>query len=198
MNIDAPDGGEDGHLEWRDGPDPAVSDYLPSRINAFQVKATGMTPDRCGREVLNKRMTDLKPRIRRSIERGGAYLLFYGRCCNPRQIQLRIEQIRQAIGQYLPDAAATANIQVYGAERIAEWANLYLAAQRHVLSEPGKNMPLGVQTWEEWRQEQNPSLQLILDESRGSIIRELSNLLAEPRTMARLTGLSGLGKTRLA
>ena len=38
LNITVPDGGEDGRIEWKNGPER--TDYLPTRLVQFQCKAT--------------------------------------------------------------------------------------------------------------------------------------------------------------
>lgn len=50
IKIDVPDGGEDGLVEWTDG--PSRTDWIPSRVACFQMKATRMHPAACKRELL--------------------------------------------------------------------------------------------------------------------------------------------------
>ncbi|MFH1091495.1 MAG: hypothetical protein V1742_07985, partial [Pseudomonadota bacterium] len=40
LNINVPDGGEDGRIEWNNGPER--TDFLPTRLVQFQCKATNM------------------------------------------------------------------------------------------------------------------------------------------------------------
>ena len=42
LNIKVGDGGEDGRIEWKDGPES--TDYLPNHLTQFQNKATEMDP----------------------------------------------------------------------------------------------------------------------------------------------------------
>jgi len=51
LNITVPDGGEDGRIQWKDG--PLHTDYLPYRFVFFQVKATDMGPADCANELVN-------------------------------------------------------------------------------------------------------------------------------------------------
>ena len=53
MNISAPDGGRDGQIAWTGGPDK--TDWIPSRLSLFQVKATKMLQAKCKNEVLCKK-----------------------------------------------------------------------------------------------------------------------------------------------
>ena len=79
MNIDAPDGGEDGRISWQGGPNS--TDFLPNRLTLFQCKATKMDRASCKNEVLikKKRQSDpsrLKPQVKDVLDLGGAYVLF--------------------------------------------------------------------------------------------------------------------------
>lgn len=42
LNITTGDGGEDGRISWKDGPES--TDYIPNRLTLFQNKATDMVP----------------------------------------------------------------------------------------------------------------------------------------------------------
>lgn len=93
MTIDAPDGGSDGTIEWSDG--VKRTNYIPSRLCIFQVKATPMPPSKCANEVLQKHRKkgvprELKPRVREVIARGGSYVLF---CRNPHKVEAQVRPI---------------------------------------------------------------------------------------------------------
>ena len=71
-NIHAPDGGEDGRIEWTDGPDRTPN--LPSRLCQFQLKAGRLTRAMATKEVMNRNGTT-KEMVRRVLEKRGNYLL---------------------------------------------------------------------------------------------------------------------------
>lgn len=67
-NTDAPDGGEDGHISWEEG--PARTPFLPGRFCHFQLKTGPVGPAMAGKEVL-KNNGEIKLRIRSALEREG-------------------------------------------------------------------------------------------------------------------------------
>ncbi len=52
LNITAPDGGEDGRIQWSNG--PRRTNRVPKRLTVFQIKATLMGPEQCAKELLEK------------------------------------------------------------------------------------------------------------------------------------------------
>ncbi len=59
ININSSDGGEDGRIQWKDGPNK--TDFFPSRFVQFQCKATKMEP--------KKNVEGLEERIDAAIQR---------------------------------------------------------------------------------------------------------------------------------
>ena len=96
LNIDVPDGGEDGKVEWVGEPDPTKSNWLPRRCTLFQVKATAMGPEKCRTEVLNSDETAIKPRVYEVVKAQGAYVLFYGKMCGGQSATARKDKILEA------------------------------------------------------------------------------------------------------
>ena len=80
-NIAAADGGEDGRIAWQGGPER--TDFLPSRLCQFQLKAGEITPSKAGREVVAR--GKVKPMVRAVLEDGGHYALL----CTRRYTQPR-------------------------------------------------------------------------------------------------------------
>lgn len=199
MKIDIPDGGEDGHLAWTGGPDPAASNWIPGRETAFQVKATEMGPAACGEEVKAKGGASLKPKIAQTVAAGGSYVLFYGRCCTTTMIDERVAKIREAFTVCgSPQLAKAVEIRVYGAEKIAAWTSAYPSTVVFVLRCLGRAPPGDWQTWDAWSDEGERLLRYEPGTQRLAIAIDLRNHLATPRAVARLVGLSGVGKSRFA
>lgn len=148
LKIDVPDGGEDGLIEWEDG--PGRTHWLPQRLVLFQCKATPMTPQECGKEILKPRSNDLKPRVEEVLDRGGSYVLFYGRSCSNVGQNNRIKKIRLALGQAGKSYANIADIHIYDANRIASWVNQFIPAVVVVSAYVGRALPIGLQTWDAW------------------------------------------------
>ena len=67
-NITTRDGGEDGRIEWTEG--PPHTEFLPGRLCQFQLKAGSLSPRAASREVLG-RDGRVKPMIHGVLKEGG-------------------------------------------------------------------------------------------------------------------------------
>ncbi|MFK5912884.1 MAG: hypothetical protein QM484_00800 [Woeseiaceae bacterium] len=77
--------------------------------------------------------------------------------------------------------------------------NLYVPAITAVLNWVGKPIVHGLKTWDEWEGfDENHLFDYVADEARNEAINSLRELLIQSKKCARVIGLSGLGKTRLA
>ncbi len=195
LNIRVADGGEDGRIQWEDG--PAHTDYLPCRFVQFQNKATQMGPTACADELVAH--DEIKPRIDEALSAGAAYILFTTQMLNTAQKDERITRIREKLREHGKDYADTAVIEVYDASTIQGWVNRNIAAITAVLDWIGRPLVTGLQTWEHWeRYGENHVFEFIADDHRNAGIQEIREQLGSPKRSARIIGLSGLGKTRLA
>src|SRR5215217_7574967 len=61
LNIDIPDGGENGRVQWKRG--PASTNFIPNRFTMFQSQATVMGPTECAKELCRRRSVNLKPLV---------------------------------------------------------------------------------------------------------------------------------------
>ena len=95
--------------------------------------------------------------------------------------------------------AATADIDIYDAAKIAGWVNHFLPAIVSVLNWIGQPIERGLKPFSAWKKipefEQYPFVDV---EARKQAIIDFRKLLKEPQKCARIVGLSGLGKTRTA
>lgn len=196
LNITVADGGEDGRIKW-DGL-PEKTDWLPSNFTLFQCKATDMPPSKCKEEILN-RQNELKPRVLEVFEQGGSYILFHNRTLNEQQIIERISNFQQAINESThPIDIDSVNIKIYDAAKIAAWTNESISAVVTVWKWVGKHLPYGVRNWKEWSGYQDNLYEYVVDEVHESYINQLRQHLKGTKKVARIVGLSGVGKTRLA
>ena len=201
LNIDIPDGGEDGRVSWEGGPNPEESNWLPRRLTLFQAKATYTAPADCKSEVLSTADGEsaLKRRVADIVANAGSYVLFYSRHCEGQHVESRVAKFREAFAEVVGEEAANAvHVDVYGTEKIATWTNEYAAAAALVLEYNGRSIPSDLQTWESWEETYDTLLGFHSDTDRSEIARLLSSSLDEPHSVARIAGLSGLGKSRLA
>lgn len=196
LNITVADGGEDGRVSWTDGPEN--TDYLPGRLVQFQVKATSMGPKACADELVDTQ-GHLKLMIAEVLGAGGAYILFNNRKINKKGKTERIKSIRKKLRDLGKPYADDVAIAVYDSSAIQGWVNNYLSAVTAAADWVNRPLVAGMQAWEEWsRREEYERFEFIPDSQRGDAIQQLRSELSEARKVARIIGLSGLGKTRLA
>ncbi len=195
LKITVPDGGEDGRIEWSNGPE--YTDFVPNRLTLFQCKAGTLSPTECRDELLLKDKSDLKPRVKEIFEHGGTYILFYNKNCNTDQAVPKVDDLRNALVTLNKPYASTAKIKIFDANIIAEWVNSELSAVVKVLSWAGKNPPHAMVTWNIWAGYRENQIPFINNNELEEKIAKLKNFFNEPKKVARLVGLSGLGKTRL-
>lgn len=198
LSIYIKDGGIDGLARWDGGPPRTAR--LPSRYVGFQAKATDLSDAGCRAEVKTKGGA-LKPEVRRLFEAGGVYVLFLARDCVEQSKHDRIDAVKAGVreasvaeGGALVDPA---NVFIFDASEIAAWVNVFPAAMTRVFSFLGK-AGAGAQTWEElagYADFSGPFVEK--DDDRAKIIEGLRQAASSPRTVTRLLGSSGMGKTRL-
>lgn len=196
LNINVPDGGEDGRIQWNNG--PSETNYLPCRLVQFQNKAKNMGPVDCAKEIINKDGS-MKRKVEEVLDNDGAYIIFTTKQLNKDQKDERIKAIRDKLSTLDKPYVATAIIDIYDASKIEGWVNKYIPAIVSVQNWARRSIIPGLKTWNEWGDSKAFQLFLfIADESRQKALDGLKALLNKPQKCARILGLSGLGKTRLA
>ena len=191
--IDTADGGEDGRMVWTGGPDR--TEFLSRRQTLLQLKAGPIGRTAAGKDVLEK-SGDAKPRIAAMLEQGGAYEML---CAQPYVGEARDQRAEEIRAKLRGTGLVFDDDQVAfrDGEWIATWCNRHRTVAIWVLerTQPGIAGPF--RTWGHWatRHETSP---LIDDPRLQEIGPWLRASLAEPRGIARLLGLSGVGKSRLA
>ena len=116
LNITVADGGEDGRIQWSEG--PASTDYIPNRLTMFQCKAMDMGPSACGKELCRRDSDALKPQVESVLDAGGTYVLLTTQALNQQQMHERFTEMRKAISIAGKSYAATADLHIYDANRI--------------------------------------------------------------------------------
>ena len=200
----AADGGIDVRVKV--APNPTLPAPLNRGAVGFQVKATRMPSARIQREVCPGGV--LRPTIRDLIEANGAYVIAASDLVADEEYQRRVDAIKAAAG--LSDTAGV-TLDYFDARRLADWTNHHpgvVAWMRSRLCRPLQ----GWQPFGPWASTAAPSAAFFADEKlrvTDPIDREnklsLVDGLAQVRRMlkegghsVRLTGLSGVGKTRFA
>ena len=148
LNITVADGGEDGRIQWSEG--PIRTDYVSNRLTMFQCKSTELGPTACANELRLKDSVQLKPQVAAVLDAGGSYVLFTTQALNQSQISERLEKMREAIQAAGRSDADTVDLTIYDANKIRDWTNRYIAAITAVLSWRGRPLLPSLQTWENW------------------------------------------------
>jgi hypothetical protein len=194
LQISVPDGGEDGRISWEDGVER--TDFIPRRFTVFQSKAQEVKPTQCAREVAPG--GDIKTQVRDALEAGGAYILFCGHPYNERLKKSRIESIRQALKGAGRHDWETALVDFYEANKIASWVNNFFPAQVHVLECNDIAVDLGAKSWQQWASHKDFRVRYVPNDKLNDLLKAVRDTCHEERwAPLRITGLSGLGKTRL-
>lgn len=198
LEINVPDGGEDARIKWESG--ITSTNWLPGRFTLFQCKATSIARKDCKKEICidDGQTVSLKPMVEEVLENEGSYVLFYNYSCNTRMEQDRIAGFREGIRSAGKSYADSASIRIYDSNKLAIWVNQYIPAIIEVREFVGRNIPVGIQTWSQWERYKENLLEYEVDDVLKSHIDQLRRHFAAPRRVARIVGLSGLGKTRLA
>ena len=193
-NVTAPDGGEDGRIEWTGGPDRTA--FLPSRLVQFQLKAGKISPAATGREILT-REGEVKDMVRSALEAGGHYVMLSVHPCTQKGIEARKTRIRKALrgaGMTVDDD----QVHFRDADQIAAWVNRHpsVAVWVKEQTQPGTIGPF--RSWFHWanRAEHHGS-PWVEDERLSELRTHLRERVAEPHSIARVVGLWGVGKSRL-
>lgn len=197
LSIYIKDGGIDGLAAWKDG--PAKTNLLPGRDVGFQAKATDMSSADCRAEVQTKDGR-LKPQVRKLLERGGTYVMFLGRDCVEESKGPRIEALKDGITTAgLADgeaAIAAPDVRILDASDIAAWVGLYPAAVSTVCYFRNRaSVGMGWSEMSGYSSLQIPYVES--DKLRVEAIESIQDASRTPRSIIRVIGSAGLGKTRL-
>lgn len=221
LNIHVSDGGEDGRISWSSG--PPRTNRLPRRVNLFQVKAAPLTPGQCEGEILSEenakamqqsrkskskenrklkrpKAARIKAEIEAVLRQKGGYFFFCGRPYNRKARESRIARVVATVKKNLKKPAREVLIEFYDANLISDWSNEYFPAALYILEQLGQPPMPGLQTWERWSGYAHLAYTFVTDEHLKGQLDALRSLFLDPRSKkaARLVGMSGLGKTRLA
>ena len=193
LEINVPDGGEDGRIKWESGVDK--TDFLPKRFTLFQIKARKMDPADCYNEILKKGGKILKDQVAQVSDEGGAYIIFCKKGYVGKQIDERVEKVREALKTAGRGDCETAYVAFYDGNKIAAWVNEYFAAQVDVMSCVGFRIPWGLKTWEHWASSEDYEFEYVSNTILNERIRVLREHFAKDKDkIVRIRGLLDWGR----
>ena len=197
IQINVPDGGVDGSVRWHDGPPSTPS--LPNRIVGFQSKAKDMRPAECSAAMLVPDGDEVARMVREILDAGGIYIMFCRKGYVEQDMLDRIASMRDGLRSVGYARSEEADLRFYDGNKIRSWTNEYQSAVNWVRGQVGKPTLHRAQTFESWSK--NPDVaefNFVGDERLLAQLDSLIDYLVEPGSIVRLTGLPGVGKTRLA
>lgn len=201
-NQIAADGGVDASISWKDLPEPA--DWLPRRLIYFQCKAEAMGPAKIHDEM--RPAGKPRPIFSELAAEAGAYVIFSTDDPTKSAMDNRLEAMRDSLDDV--EQADRIQLDFYGADRIARWANRHPGVAIWLLGQGGRSLG-GWRPYGDWSAEGATSKPYIADDQvratfgdelvdMHSAIMNIRAALRKPGGVVRLVGLSGMGKTRLA
>lgn len=227
LQITVPDGGEDARVSWSGGLEQ--TDYLPSRFCIFQAKATNLGAAGWKKEVWTKpsqkkdAKRQLNEAVKKAINENGSYIGFTSAILiGGSKYNDRIEGIKQGIREAEANPDQLKAIDIYDANKIADWASQYPAIAVWLNEKRSELTLRGFQTIERLGKKADISSILQIEDkasrfligsknisgqlknepsSENSLTFEkvkerIADYLANSRNFVRILGLSGVGKTR--
>lgn len=193
-NIHAADGGEDARITWAGG--PSQTRFLPSRACQFQLKSGSISKPAAGKEVLSKDRS-IKGMVHSFLQLGGHYIVL---CTHP-YAQKNIQERENSIRQTLREAGLTIlddQVQFRSAEQIANWVNHHPAVAIWLKEQTQPGTVGSFRSWVHWAGDAgHDGFPWVEDERLPGLQQQLLRLITQPQGVARVVGLSGVGKTRL-
>ncbi len=190
---------------------PLLKPGFVSRENTgFQVKKNSMSKAACKKEMLDK--GTLKTVIGDLLEKKGAYIIVSGKDdCSDKMLSERLLGMKSAL-EGLPNSEDLL-LDFYGRDRLSAWLRQFPGVALWVRSRLGKPLsgwrPFGrwtstpVDKDDEFLLDEHPCVIDMNSHHKEPIaisdgIRLVRERLERPGSVVRITGLSGVGKTRFA
>lgn len=185
-------------------------DYVPKANTGFQVKKHKMSKAACAKEMLDK--GEVKPIIAELASKQGAYIIVSGENdCTDKMLKDRLDGMKSAVNSL--ENKDDLKVDFYGRDRIAAWLRKHPGVSlwaRHKLG----NALSGWQPFGRWAAtpkalddalltDDHPCVFNVNSTSKAPItlldgIKLVRAKLSSGGSVVRITGLSGVGKSRFA
>ncbi|PKN63133.1 MAG: hypothetical protein CVU57_20940 [Deltaproteobacteria bacterium HGW-Deltaproteobacteria-15] len=224
LQITVADEGEDGRVEWTSG--AGSTDYFPERFCIFQSKAQNLTRQKVAAEILKKTRkgpAKLNAAVAEVLSRNGAYVLFCSHAFTGQKVKQLREAIESAIRAGGEDPSNAGAIEIYDANRIADWVNTHPSVALWLAELHRRRTLVGFLSHEAWgRSPDIAEVPWVADETPrfapvNEVIPEAERkdrnrnawtfeqaseaaleFLAKDKGTLRIAGPSGFGKSRFA
>lgn len=202
----APDGGIDVRVQLPMGVPPTTR--FPRAATGFQVKATRMGPGEIQREMCPNGL--LRPSIQDLIRAKGSYIIATSDSAADGEYRKRVAAMKAAVA--MESDYAQAEFDYYDARRLADWTNQHPGVVAWVRNQLGRPLQ-GWQPYGQWADTRGGKPQPFLPDEKNRLadpheperklplvegLAHVRNVLRIGGKSVRLTGLSGVGKTRFA
>lgn len=195
LDINVRDGGEDALVEWKNG--ASATDRLPRRRCLFQSKSGSLTKKQFTDELFQESSrTTLKERVKANFDSDGAYVLFYSGTCVGAAKAARIKDMKAALQAFYPDKEL--EIQIYDCSDIARWAHRFLSATTFLLRLARKGGLDNFRDWDDLSGLEANRNKFVENDQTKDFVALIRSSVGQPKTVLRIVGRSGLGKTRVA
>jgi hypothetical protein len=208
-NQNAADGGIDIRVALPVGMD--IEGFIPRAATGFQVKQQDMPPAEVRDEMRPEPAKTLRPSIQALADQAGAYIIVSSQGSTADAPLAKRREAMSAAVQGEPNANDLV-LDFYDRTRIATWVRAHAGLIPWVRQLVGRSVP-GWQPFGPWAYRSEPlSAEYLVDDTlrihstKGNTengvsalegIGQLRDELQIPRSVVRLVGLSGVGKTRL-
>lgn len=191
--INVGDGGLDAVI---DEADPDVDDLIPPGPSGFQVKSGSLGPTGCRRELHEREDLDapLKDGVQRVMDQGGTYVLVL---CQDLSDPLYQDRLSAIVDELETNGCVDPSVRLIAADQLLSYVERYPAIEAWLTGQVTAFVPYEI--WSERPDARIPEI-FAEDPAREAVIERIRELLRDPsatRTVIRVAGLSGLGKTRL-
>ncbi|WP_150813109.1 LexA family protein [Pseudomonas fluorescens] len=202
----APDGGIDVRVQLPVGASPTAR--FPRAETGFQVKATRMGIGDIQREMCPNGL--LRPSIMDLIRVKGSYIIATSDSAADEEYKKRVTAMKAAV--VTQDGYDQANFDYYDARRMADWTNQHPGVVAWARSRLGRPLQ-GWQPFGQWADTRGGKSQPFLPDGKDRLaapheldrkfplvegLVHVRSVLRAGGSSVRLTGLSGVGKTRFA
>lgn len=205
---EAPDGGLDVSVKGASG--ISKSNFVPRERTGFQVKKHSIGKSACKKEMQDKDIP--KTIISDLASQSGAYIIVSGKDdCSEKMLSDRVDGMREAVAPL--QAKDQLHLDFYGRDRLSAWLRRHPSVALWARSRLGKPYA-GWRPYERWAGTPHDQDDKFLVDDHPCVtdanskdktpqpvsvgIQLTRDRLREPGSTVRITGLSGVGKTRFA